>query len=257
MSTTRRRFLQTLGTASAVVAANGLVAPLARAAAAATPAAAAPPAAAPPAAPAGPFTLPALPYPPDALEPFLDAATMTIHHDKHHAAYVNNLNKAIAGKPELAGRPLDALLRGLEQLPADVRTAVRNQGGGHWNHSLLWPSLDRNGARAPSGELAAAIDQGWGSFPAFQEKFNASAMSVFGSGWTWLVRDPKGALAIVNTANQDCPLTQGATPLLGLDVWEHAYYLKYQNRRADYVTAFAQVVDWDVIAMRFADATAG
>ena len=210
-----------------------------------------------PAPPAGPFTLPPLPYPPDALEPHLDAQTMTIHHDRHHAAYVNNLNKAVATRPDLAKRSIEDLLRGLSQLPGEVVTAVRNQGGGHFNHSLLWPSLSKDGARAPSGGLAGAMDKAFGSFAAFQERFNASAMTVFGSGWAWLVWESSGGLSIMNTANQDCPLSSGSTPLLGVDVWEHAYYLKFQNRRADYLAEFAKVVDWGVISRRFDEAAKG
>jgi Fe-Mn family superoxide dismutase len=213
------------------------------------------PAAAAPAAAAGPFTLPPLPYAFDALEPHLDAQTMQIHHDKHHAAYVSNLNKAVAGKPGLANRTLVQLLGSLSSVPADVRTAVRNHGGGHHNHTLLWESLKRDGARAPSGELAAAVDRDFGSFSAFQDKFNAAAMAVFGSGWAWLVVDRKRRLSIVSTANQDSPLSLGGMrPLLGIDVWEHAYYLKFQNRRAEYVAEFAKVVDWDAVSARAADA---
>ncbi len=208
-------------------------------------------------APAGPFTLPALSYAFDALEPHLDAQTMQIHHDKHHAAYVANLNKAVVGKPELASRTVESLLRGLESLPADVRTAVRNHGGGHANHTLLWTSLARDGAHAPKGELAGAIDRSFGSFSQFQDQFNAAAMGVFGSGWAWLAASPKGALSLLATPNQDTPLSQGLVPLLGIDVWEHAYYLKFQNRRAEYVAAFAKVVDWDAISARFAEASKG
>jgi Fe-Mn family superoxide dismutase len=260
MSTTRRQFVKTLGAAGAVVAARSLAPPLAGALAAAEAAAQTPaPATGTPAAaaPDGPFTLPPLPYPADALEPHLDAQTMTIHHDKHHAAYVANLNKAVVSKPELAGLTIDELMRRLDRVPADVQTAVRNQSGGHWNHSLLWPSLKKDGARAPLGELAAAIDKQWGSFAAFQERFNASALGVFGSGWAWLTWGPKSGLSIVSSPNQDCPLAGGLVPLLGVDVWEHAYYLKFQNRRADYVAAFAQVVDWDEISRRYRDALKG
>ncbi len=221
---------------------------------------AAPPAAAsaaPAAAPTGPFTLPALPYAFDALEPNLDAQTMQIHHDKHHAAYVANLNKAVAGKPELVKQSVESLVRGLDALPADVRTAVRNHGGGHANHSLLWKSLSRDGGRAPKGELAGAVDKAFGSFAQFQDQFNAAAMGVFGSGWAWLVASPKGSLSLLSTPNQDSPLTQGLSPLLGIDVWEHAYYLKFQNRRAEYVAAFAKVVDWEAVSARYAEALKG
>jgi Fe-Mn family superoxide dismutase len=223
------------------------------------PAGGTPAAAAPPAAPTGPFTLPPLPYAPDALEPHLDAQTMTIHHDKHHAAYVNNLNKAVAGKADLMKMSVEDLLRHLDTVPAEVRTAVRNQGGGHANHSLLWPSLKKDGAQAPTGELAKAIDKTFASFSAYQDKFNAAAMSVFGSGWAWLTCDPKqaGLLAIEISPNQDSAVTAGRVPLVGIDVWEHAYYLKFQNRRADYVAEFAKVVDWDTISSRYRDALKG
>jgi Fe-Mn family superoxide dismutase len=207
--------------------------------------------------PAGPFTLPPLPYAYDALEPHLDAQTMQIHHDKHHAAYVANLNKAVAAKPDLATKSVEQLLRDLDRVPEEVRNAVRNHGGGHANHALLWTSLAKNGGAAPSGELAKAIDQAFGGFAAFQERFAAAAGSVFGSGWAWLVRDAGGGLAIVTSPNQDSPLSSGATPLLGIDVWEHAYYLKFQNRRAEYVAAFARVVDWDAISGRYREAVKG
>ncbi|MEQ1831733.1 MAG: superoxide dismutase [Candidatus Eisenbacteria bacterium] len=203
------------------------------------------------AAPTGPFSLPPLGYAVDALEPFLDAATMTIHHDKHHAAYVTNLNKAVAGRKEVEGVTLEQLLRDLAKVPDDIRTAVRNHGGGHANHSLLWTSLKKDAAKAPIGELAKAIDTAFGSFSAFHDKFNAAAMSVFGSGWAWLSADAAGKVQVETTPNQDTPITAGRTPLLGLDVWEHAYYLKFQNRRVEYVTAFASVVDWDVISARY------
>ncbi len=210
------------------------------------------PAAAP--APTGPFTLPPLPYAADALEPHLDAQTMTIHHDKHHAAYVNNLNKAVAGKADLGKMSVEELLRKLDSLPADVKTAVRNQGGGHANHTLLWTSLKKDGARAPMGELKPAIDKAFGSFSGFQDKFTAAAVSVFGSGWAWLSWAGKDGLVIETLPNQDSPITAGHVPLLGIDVWEHAYYLKFQNRRPDYIAEFAKVVDWDVVSRRYRDA---
>ncbi|MBI5838425.1 MAG: superoxide dismutase [Candidatus Eisenbacteria bacterium] len=210
--------------------------------------------AATPPAPTGPFTLPALPYAFDALEPHLDAQTMQIHHDKHHAAYVANLNKAVGSLPDLARQPVEELVRSLATLPEAVRTAVRNHGGGHANHSLLWTSLSKSGGRAPSAELGRALDAKWGTFAGFQERFNAAAMSVFGSGWAWLSVGSGGELEIVTTPNQDSPLSAGGRPLLGIDVWEHAYYLKFQNRRAEYVAAFAAVVDWDVIAGRYNEA---
>ena len=214
------------------------------------------PAAAPP-APTGPFTLPALGYAFDALEPHVDAKTMQIHHDKHHAAYVNNLNKAVAGRKEVDGWSLERLVRDLAQVPEDIRGAVRNHGGGHYNHSLFWTSLRKGGPARPRPKLAAAIDRAFGSFDQFQVKFDASAAGVFGSGWAWLVSDSAGVVRVTTTPNQDSPLTVGDVPLLGLDVWEHAYYLLYQNRRADYVAAFRNVIDWDVVATRYEAAIKG
>jgi Fe-Mn family superoxide dismutase len=211
----------------------------------------APAAVSPPAA-AGPFTLPALPYAYDALEPSFDAATMHLHHDKHHQAYVNNLNAAVAGHPDLAAKSVEQLLSDLNAVPEAVRTAIRNQGGGHFNHSFWWPTLGKSSGAAPVGELAKAIDTRFGSFSGFQEKFTAAALSVFGSGWAWLVKMPDGSLAIETTGNQDSPLSQGHKPVLTVDLWEHAYYLKYQNRRAEYVKAFFQVVNWDFVSGNFA-----
>ena len=209
------------------------------------------PAAAPAAPPTGPFTLPALPYAYEALEPSFDAVTMHLHHDKHHQAYVNNLNVAVAAHPELAGKTLDDLVINWASLPEAARTAVRNNGGGHANHSFWWPTLGKGGA-APTGELAKAIDAKFGSLATFQDKLTAAAMGVFGSGWAWLVKLPDGTLAIETTLNQDSPLAQGHKPVLTVDVWEHAYYLKYQNRRADYVKAFFHVVNWDYVSGQFA-----
>ncbi len=207
----------------------------------------APPAPAPPAA--GPFTLPPLPYPVDALEPAIDARTMELHHGKHHAAYVAGLNRAVAGHPDLAALPVETLLRRLPTLPEDIRTAVRNHGGGHANHSLFWLSLKKGGG-APGGELARALDAQFGSYAAFQQQFTRAAMGVFGSGWAWLTLDGK-TLRIESLPNQDSPLSHGRVPLLGLDVWEHAYYLKYQNRRADYVAAFYSIINWDFVAEQY------
>jgi Fe-Mn family superoxide dismutase len=202
--------------------------------------------------PTGPFTLPALPYAYDALEPYFDAETMHLHHDKHHQAYVNNLNAAVAGHPELSQKTVFDLVAGLAAIPEAVRTAIRNNGGGHANHSLWWPMLGKGNA-APSGELAKAIDAKFGSLSAFQDQLTKAALSVFGSGWAWLVKLPDGAVDIETTPNQDSPLTVFHKPIIGVDVWEHAYYLKYQNRRADYVKAFFQVVDWDYVSGRFAE----
>jgi superoxide dismutase, Fe-Mn family len=214
--------------------------------------AAAPALLAQPAPAAGPFTLPPLPYAADALEPFIDAQTMTIHHGKHHNAYVTNLNKALAGKTDLAGKSVEELLKHLEVLPADVRTAVRNNGGGHYNHDLFWKLLGKNGGSGPKGELAKAIDAQLGGFTKFQDDFTRAATMQFGSGWAWLTLDAAKKLRIEQTANQDSPLSAGRTPILGLDVWEHAYYLKYQNRRPDYAAAFYNVINWDFVAERYA-----
>ncbi|MGA2635707.1 MAG: superoxide dismutase [Terracidiphilus sp.] len=209
-------------------------------------------AAAPPPAPTGPFTLPPLPYAYDALEPSFDAETMHLHHDKHHQAYVNNLNAAVAGHPELAGKTVWEMVANLDAVPEAVRTAVRNNGGGHANHSFWWPTLGKGGT-APKGELAKAIDQKFGSISGFQEQLTAAAMKVFGSGWAWLVKLPDGTVAIESTPNQDSTLAMGHKPVIGVDVWEHAYYLKYQNRRADYVKAFFQVLNWDYVSGKFAE----
>jgi Fe-Mn family superoxide dismutase len=201
--------------------------------------------------PTGPFTLPPLPYAYDALEPNIDTETMHLHHDKHHQTYVNNLNAAIAGHPELTGKSVEDLVANLSAVPESIRTAVRNSGGGHANHSFWWPTLGKGGA-APTGELAKAIDAKFGSLSAFQEQLTKAALGVFGSGWAWLVKQPGGAVSIETTPNQDSPLAAGLRPVLGIDVWEHAYYLKYQNRRADYVKAFFQVLNWDYVSEKFA-----
>lgn len=195
------------------------------------------------------FTLPPLPYAYDALEPHIDARTMEIHYTKHHQAYVNNLNAAIEKAPELANKSLDDLMKGINSVPESVRTAVRNNGGGHWNHSLFWQIMGKNKGGEPTGKLADAIKSAFGDFSKFKEQFAAAAAGRFGSGWAWLIKDG-GKLAIVSTPNQDNPLMDGKEPLMGIDVWEHAYYLKYQNRRPDYVSAWWNVVDWDAIAQR-------
>jgi Fe-Mn family superoxide dismutase len=197
-----------------------------------------------------PFTLPALPYAYDALEPHIDARTMEIHHTKHHQAYVNNLNAAIEKAPELANKSLDDLMRGVNGLPEAVRTAVRNNGGGHWNHSLFWQLMGPGKGGEPRGALADAIRQSFGDFSKFKEQFAAAGASRFGSGWAWLVADG-GKLSITSTPNQDNVLMDGKTGILGLDVWEHAYYLKYQNRRPEYIAAWWNVVDWDAVSSRF------
>ncbi len=203
-------------------------------------------------------TLPALGYAYDALEPHIDARTMEIHHTKHHQAYITNLNNAIAGKPELEAKSVCELLGDLEAVPADIRTVVRNNGGGHANHEFFWKILAPGGAKAPTGELAAAIDKAFESFEAFKEALAKAATTRFGSGWAWLVKKSDGSLAVCSTANQDCPCMGeavagcGGDPILGIDVWEHAYYLNYQNRRPDYITAFWNVVNWDAVAKNFA-----
>jgi superoxide dismutase, Fe-Mn family len=197
------------------------------------------------------FSLPALPYAYDALEPHIDARTMEIHHTKHHQAYVNNLNAAIEKAPELANKSLDDLMRGINSVPEAVRTAVRNNGGGHWNHSMFWQLMGANKGGEPTGTLADAIKSAFGDFSKFKEQFAAAGGGRFGSGWAWLINDG-GKLSITSTPNQDNPLMDGKTAILGLDVWEHAYYLKYQNRRPDYITAWWNVVNWDAVSKRFA-----
>jgi len=199
------------------------------------------------------YELPNLPYAYDALEPYIDAQTMQIHHGKHHAAYVTNLNAAIEKHPELAARPLEALLRDLNSVPEDIRTIVRNHGGGAWNHTLFWEIMAPQAGGAPQGALAKAIEAAFGSFENFKGEFEKAANGRFGSGWAWLVKQNSG-LAIISTPNQDNPLSEGLVPILGLDVWEHAYYLKYQNRRAEYVTNWWNVVNWEEVARRYAEA---
>jgi len=196
------------------------------------------------------FEVPPLPYPYEALEPYIDTQTMQIHHDKHHQAYVTNLNAAIEKAPELQGKSLEDLISNLNAVPEAVRTAVRNNGGGHWNHSFFWNVMAKASGSAPSGALAAAIDRDLGGLGALKEKFAAAGATRFGSGWAWLVVDG-GKLSIESTPNQDTPVMEGRRPILGLDVWEHAYYLKYQNRRPEYIAAFWNVVNWDAVAQNF------
>ncbi|MDX2267963.1 MAG: superoxide dismutase [Bryobacter sp.] len=199
-----------------------------------------------------PFTLPELPYAHDALEPHIDKATMEIHHGKHHNAYVTNLNKALESAPELADKSLEDLLaNNLALVPDAIKTAVRNNGGGHYNHSLFWQILTPNGGGQPVGTLSDAINATFGSFDAFKEKFNAAATTRFGSGWAWLVKNADGSLEVTSTPNQDNPFMEGKHPIIGLDVWEHAYYLKYQNRRPDYIGAWWSVVNWAAAEERF------
>ncbi|MFM5599088.1 superoxide dismutase [Aeromonas veronii] len=196
-------------------------------------------------------TLPALNYAYDALEPHIDALTMEIHHSRHHQTYINNLNAALEEAPELAALPVEELLRRFDTLPATLQGAVRNHGGGHANHSLFWLVMSPQGGGEPGGELALAIERELGGFDAFKQAFTQAALSRFGSGWAWLVVDKAGRLQVESSANQDSPLMHGHTPILGLDVWEHAYYLKYQNKRPDYIAAFYQVVDWAEVARRY------
>lgn len=196
------------------------------------------------------FELPPLPYAEDALEPHIDARTMSIHHDKHHAAYTNNLNNAIEGT-EWQDKSIEEILRNIDRLPQNIRTAVRNNGGGYANHRLFWEIMGPDGGGSPSGDLAQAIDDAFGSFEQFKDKFSKTAAGQFGSGWGWLVVTGDGSLDVYGTPNQDSPYMQGDTPILGLDVWEHAYYLNYQNRRPDYISAWWNTVNWDRVAENY------
>ncbi len=200
------------------------------------------------------FELPSLPYDYNALEPHIDEQTMRIHHGKHHAKYVAKTNEALEKQPDLAKKSIEDLLRGLNDLPDSIRTAIRNHGGGHCNHSIFWTIMKPGGGGNPTGDLASAIDSTFGGFDAFKEKFNSTAAGQFGSGWAWLSLDKSGKLDLQGYANQDSPYSLGLTPLLGVDVWEHAYYLKYQNRRPDYLAAWWNVVNWDAVAKRYASA---
>jgi len=231
--TTRRDALKTLSAPAAALALPGTT--FAQAAA----------------APKGPFALPPLAYAFDALEPYIDAQTMQIHHDRHHGAYVTNLNNALANYPDWASKPIEEIVRNLSSVPESVRTAVRNHGGGHINHSLFWELLKKNPDGKPAGELAKAIDKKFGGFDFFKEQFTKAAMGVFGSGWAWLSVDGAKDLVIETSPNQDNPWMKGNTPVIGIDVWEHAYYLKYQNRRADYVAAWWNVINWDFASDRY------
>jgi Superoxide dismutase len=195
--------------------------------------------------------LPPLPYPTNALEPHIDAQTMEIHHGRHHNTYVTNLNAALESAPELQSKSVEELISDLNAVPESIRTAVRNNGGGHANHTLFWSVLSPNGGGAPTGALAAAIDSELGGFEKFKEDFSKAAATRFGSGWAWLAVSPQGKLKVYSLPNQDSPLMEGDTPILGLDVWEHAYYLKYQNKRPDYIAAFWNVVNWDEVGKRY------
>lgn len=198
-------------------------------------------------------TLPKLPYSYDALEPYIDEKTMRLHHDKHHQTYINKLNAELADKEQLANMPIEQLLQNLEDLPEDIQTSVRNNGGGHYNHSIFWKMLTPNFDSQPSEEILESINKAFGSYDHFKQTFTDAALSIFGSGWVWLVKDNNDSLNIVTTKNQDSPQTNQQIPLLGLDVWEHAYYLKYQNRRPEYVNAFWHVVNWDEVSKRMSD----
>lgn len=201
------------------------------------------------------FELPPLPYAEDALEPHIDARTMSIHHDKHHAGYTRKLNAALEGHADWQNKSIEEILRNIDQVPADIKTAVRNNGGGYANHRLFWTVMSPDGGGAPSGALASAINAKFGSFDAFKDKFSSTAAGQFGSGWGWLVVKADGSLDVYSTPNQDSPYMQGDTPILGVDVWEHAYYLNYQNRRGDYISAWWNVIDWDQIAENYDAAT--
>jgi Fe-Mn family superoxide dismutase len=203
-----------------------------------------------------PFELPPLPYAYNALEPTIDEETMHLHHDKHHQAYVTNLNNALQGQDALANLSIEDLVRRINEVPENIRTAVRNNGGGHVNHTMFWEIMTPGGAKEPSGDLASAINQTFGSFDAFKTAFNDAGTKRFGSGWAWLAVAQGGALQVLSTANQDSPLTDGQYPVMGNDVWEHAYYLKYQNRRPEYLAAWWNVVNWDEVAKRYERARA-
>jgi Fe-Mn family superoxide dismutase len=203
------------------------------------------------------YELPPLPYAYNALEPYIDEQTMQLHHDKHHQAYVTNLNNALQGQSQFENMPIEELIRRLNDVPENIRTAVRNNGGGHVNHTMFWQIMKPNGGGEPTGELASAINQTFGSFDNFKTQFNDAGAKRFGSGWVWLVLGQNGQLQITSTANQDSPLTDGLYPIMGNDVWEHAYYLKYQNRRPEYLAAWWNVVNWDEIAKRFQQARNG
>lgn len=193
------------------------------------------------------YELPPLPYPNSALEPHIDAQTMEIHHDKHHQAYITNLNKALGSNADLASRPIDELIKNMDAVPENIRTAVRNNGGGHSNHTFFWNIMGPNGSGAPTGEVADAIKETFGSFEALQEKINAAGAARFGSGWAWLVVSKDKKLEVISTPNQDSPIMDGHTPVLGVDVWEHSYYLKYQNKRPDYLKAWWNTVNWEAV----------
>jgi Fe-Mn family superoxide dismutase len=202
------------------------------------------------------YTLPPLPYPNDALEPYIDAKTMEIHHDRHHKAYVDNVNKALEGQPDLAKKSIENLLREINKVPENIRNAVRNNGGGHANHTMFWEIMTKGGGGEPSGPLGEEIKKTFGDFASFKQKLKEAGVGRFGSGWGWLVW-ANSKLQVLSTPNQDSPYMEGQVPILGIDVWEHAYYLKYQNKRPDYIDAWFNVVNWPAVAKRFAEAKAG
>ncbi|ERI92206.1 superoxide dismutase, Mn [Clostridiales bacterium oral taxon 876 str. F0540] len=199
----------------------------------------------------GPFKLPNLPYSYDALEPYIDTQTMMVHHDKHHAAYVEKLNEAVNKYPELKDKSLEYLLSNLDKLPNDVKEAIRNNGGGHYNHSLFWTIMGKDKGGEPKGKLKEDIVKSFGSFDNFKKEFKTAALNRFGSGWAWLIKDRDGKLKVISTPNQDSPIMVGTTPIMGLDVWEHAYYLKYQNKRGDYIDNWWKIVNWDEVEKRY------
>lgn len=204
-----------------------------------------------------PFELPDLPYAADALEPNIDARTMEIHHDKHHAGYTKKLNNALEGNSDLQQKSIEDLLRGIDSVPQDIRTAVRNNGGGYSNHAMFWEIMSPDGGGRPEGELSNAIEDAFGSFDSFKEKLTNAASTQFGSGWGWLVAGSNGKLSVYSTPNQDSPYMKGDAPIMGVDVWEHAYYLKYQNKRGDYLSNWWNTVNWSAVAERFSAATSG
>ena len=250
MNLNRRHFLFLLGTSVASFSLNACV--LAENSSETEQVSQATPAAA---ATSGVIELPSLPYAYEALEPYIDAETMRFHHDKHHAAYVKNLNAALNKHPELKNKSIEDLLRDLDSVPSDIRTTVRNNGGGHLNHSMFWQIMKPNGGGEPTGAIASAIKDNFGSFAGFQEKFNKAGGSQFGSGWVWLAIAGNGKLEVITTANQDSPFREGKYPIMGNDVWEHAYYLKYRNRRAEYLKSWWNVLNWDEINKRFTEGT--
>lgn len=242
----RRHLLKSLGLSAGIAASGSVVSPLCTWAQTRTT----------PSLPVqntrGPFTVPSLPYSYDALEPYIDSATMHLHHDKHHASYVEKLNAAVVDHPELGDKNVDDLVSNLAAIPEPLQTVIRNQGGGHANHSFWWKILSKQSGGAPKAELAKDIDRQFGSLGQFQDQFSKAAGNVFGSGWAWLTLSHAGKLQIETSGNQDSPLTRGRTPILGIDVWEHAYYLKYQNRRSEYASAFFHIVNWDYVSANYA-----